>query len=38
MQASAVPEPSTWALMLGGFGLIGAAVRYRRRKLIVAYA
>ena len=30
----AVPEPSTWALMIGGFGLAGAALRRRRR---VAY-
>lgn len=27
-----VPEPSTWAMMLGGFGLAGLAVRRRRRK------
>ena len=26
----AVPEPTTWALMLGGFGLAGAALRRRR--------
>lgn len=26
----AVPEPSTWALMIGGFGLAGAALRRRR--------
>ena len=25
-----VPEPSTWALMIGGFGMIGAALRRRR--------
>jgi hypothetical protein len=25
-----VPEPASWALMLGGFGLIGAALRGRR--------
>ena len=25
-----VPEPSTWALMIGGFGLVGAALRRRR--------
>ena len=25
-----VPEPATWALMLGGFGLVGGALRTRR--------
>lgn len=33
----AVPEPATWAMMLGGFGLMGAAMR-RRRKSNFAYA
>lgn len=28
-----VPEPSTWALMIGGFGLAGAALRRRRHAL-----
>jgi hypothetical protein len=28
---TAVPEPATWALMLTGFGLAGAAMRSRRR-------
>lgn len=28
---SAVPEASTWALMIGGFGLAGAMLRSRRR-------
>ncbi len=28
--AAAVPEPATWALMLAGFGLTGAALRRRR--------
>ena len=27
-----VPEPSTWAMMLGGFGMVGGAVRSARRK------
>jgi hypothetical protein len=27
--AAAVPEPATWALMIGGFGLVGAAARRR---------
>ena len=28
-----VPEPGTWALMIGGFGMAGAALRSRRRAL-----
>ncbi len=35
---AAVPEPATWAMMLVGFGMIGATARYRRRKSNVAYA
>lgn len=31
----AVPEPATWAMMIVGFGLVGAAVR--RRKTAVAF-
>jgi hypothetical protein len=27
--SSAVPEPASWAMMLGGFGLIGGALRRR---------
>lgn len=27
---AAVPEPASWALMIGGFGLTGAAMRRRR--------
>jgi hypothetical protein len=34
---SAVPEPATWAMMLGGFGLLGAAAR-RRTRTTFAYA
>ena len=34
--SGAVPEPSSWALMLGGFGLIGGALRARRRSVAFA--
>jgi hypothetical protein len=27
----AIPEPATWAMMLGGFGLLGASMRRRNR-------
>ncbi|WP_380874318.1 hypothetical protein ACFB49_47180 [Sphingomonas sp. DBB INV C78] len=27
-----VPEPATWAMMLAGFGLVGAGLRSRRRE------
>jgi len=30
----AVPEPATWAMMLGGFGLLGAAARRRTRTAV----
>lgn len=29
-QLTAVPEPASWALMIGGLGLVGAAIRRRR--------
>lgn len=37
--AGAVPEPATWAMMIGGFGMIGFAMR-RRQKVTtrVSYA
>lgn len=31
--AGAVPEPAAWSLMLGGFGLVGGALRRRRPAL-----
>ncbi len=33
---SAVPEPASWAMMIGGFGVAGAAMRTRRRKTALA--
>ena len=33
-----VPEPSTWAMMIAGFGMIGFAMRTRRRKTSIVYA
>jgi hypothetical protein len=27
----AFPEPASWGMMVGGFGLVGAAMRSRRR-------
>jgi hypothetical protein len=31
-----VPEPASWALMLSGFGLVGATVRRRRGNIVFA--
>lgn len=33
---AAVPEPATWAMMIGGFGIVGASMR--RRKVAVRFA
>ncbi len=33
--AGGVPEPATWAMLLGGFGLVGAASRRRRLVTVV---
>lgn len=35
---TAVPEPATWAMMLVGFGLVGGAARYRRRRMATSFA
>jgi len=34
----AVPEPSTWAMMIIGFGALGLAMRRRRVRTTVSYA
>jgi hypothetical protein len=36
--APGVPEPATWAMMLGGFGLMGSAMRRRRGKTVQVIA
>ena len=33
-ESGAVPEPASWALMLGGFGMVGGAMRARRRTAV----
>ncbi len=33
--APTVPEPASWAMMIGGFGLLGAAARRSRRATVV---
>jgi hypothetical protein len=30
---AAVPEPATWLMMISGFGVLGMALRRRRREL-----
>lgn len=34
----AVPEPSTWLMMLAGFGMVGMAMRARQRRTNVVFA
>ena len=36
--AGAVPEPTTWAMMLAGFGGVGFVMRRRKRKVITTLA
>lgn len=36
LSAAAVPEASTWAMMIVGFGVTGAAMRRRRRAAVLA--
>lgn len=35
-EVSAVPEPATWAMMIAGFGLAGAALRRRSKAAVAA--
>ena len=36
--AASVPEPGTWAMMLGGFGAVGFAMRRRKKEARSAVA
>ncbi|HPU16060.1 MAG TPA: PEPxxWA-CTERM sorting domain-containing protein [Polymorphobacter sp.] len=36
VQFNAVPEPASWALMIVGFGMVGGALRTRRRHVVAA--
>lgn len=36
VSVSAVPEPATWAMLVGGFGLVGGAMRRRRNVIAIA--
>ena len=38
VSGAAIPEPATWAVMLAGFGGVGAAMRSRRRTAAAATA
>lgn len=35
---TAVPEPASWAMMLGGFGVAGAAMRRRRTRTNLSFS
>lgn len=38
LSIGAVPEPATWAMMIVGFGMVGGAARYRRRRTTASIA
>ncbi len=35
---AAVPEPATWAMLIAGFGMVGASARRRRMRVTVSFA
>ncbi len=35
--AAAVPEPASWALIITGFGMVGAGMRFRQRRTAARY-
>ncbi|HEX8413680.1 MAG TPA: PEPxxWA-CTERM sorting domain-containing protein [Sphingomicrobium sp.] len=36
--ASAVPEPASWAMMIGGFGIVGGSLRRKRKVATLSFA
>jgi hypothetical protein len=38
LSSGAVPEPATWAMMIGGMGMVGGAMRRRRVSTKVTFA
>jgi PEP-CTERM motif len=36
LTGTSVPEPASWAMMLGGFGLVGSAMRRRKVRFAIA--
>ncbi len=38
VSVAAVPEPASWAMMIGGFGMVGGAMRRRKLSAKVTYA
>lgn len=35
LQDSAVPEPASWAMLIAGFGMVGGAMRQRRKATVI---
>lgn len=38
ISSGAVPEPASWAMMVAGFGLVGAGVRASRKRTKISFA
>lgn len=36
VRIASVPEPATWAMLIGGFGLVGTGLRRRRERIVAA--
>ncbi|MFQ3596008.1 MAG: PEPxxWA-CTERM sorting domain-containing protein, partial [Sphingomonadaceae bacterium] len=36
IEGGVIPEPGTWAMLIAGFGFVGAAARRRRKEAVAA--